>query len=168
MPMRSVTRTWEAAVVSQTQLRAPDVYGRTFEMDAQALAAMAERLESRGAHPFITGVIDEYMTGLIQSPSDSVLEIGCGTGVVARAIARRPEMQGRTTGVDVSPQLIERARHLAQEEGLGDRIEFKVGDAHGLALPDGAFDVVVMHTLVSHVTSPAAVLAEGGRLLRHG
>ncbi len=166
--MRSVTRTWEAAVVSQTQLRAPDVYGRTFEMDALALAAIAERLESRGAHQFIAAVIDEYMTGLIQSPSDSVLEIGCGTGAIARAIVRRPEMKGHIMAVDISPELLRMARQLAADDGLDGRIDFRVGDAHGLDLPDGSFDVVVMHTLVSHVAQPATVLAEGRRLLRPG
>jgi ubiquinone/menaquinone biosynthesis C-methylase UbiE len=158
----------EANVVDQTQLRAPDVYGRTFEMDVSALAAIAERLEARGGHPFIAAVIEEYMAGLIQSPADTVLEIGCGTGVVARAIARRPEMNGSVTAVDISPHLIEIARRLAQEGGLGGRIDFRVGDAHALDLPEGGFDVVVMHTLVSHVANPAEVLAEGRRLLRPG
>jgi ubiquinone/menaquinone biosynthesis C-methylase UbiE len=155
-------------VVNQTQLRAPDVYGRTFEMDDPALAAIAERLESRGAHPFIAAVIDEYMTGLIQSPADSVLEIGCGTGAVVRAIARRPEMKGAITAVDVSPKLIVMAQQLTVDGGLDGRIDFRVGDAHGLDLPDGKFDVVVMHTLVSHVAQPAEVLAEGRRLTRPG
>jgi SAM-dependent methyltransferase len=63
---------------------------------------------------------------------------------------------------------VEAAKRLAADEGLGGRIDFRVGDAHGLGLPEGAFDVVVMHTLVSHVADPAAVLAEGRRLLRPG
>ena len=60
------------------------------------------------------------------------------------------------------------ARRLAREEGLAGRIDFRTGDAHGLGLPRGGFDVVVMHTLVSHVADPATVLAEGHRLLRPG
>jgi SAM-dependent methyltransferase len=152
----------------QTQLRAPDVYGRTFEMDTAALAAIAERMEARGAHPFIAAVIDEYMAGLIQTPADTLLEIGCGTGAVVRAIARRREMQGPIIAVDISPHLIEMARRIAGEAGLGDRIDFRGGDAHRLALPEGGFDVVVMHNLISHVAQPATVLAEGRRLLRPG
>jgi SAM-dependent methyltransferase len=155
-------------MVEQRQLRAPDVYGRTFEMDEAALAAMTERLEARGAHPFTAAAIDEYMAGLVQSPADSVLEVGCGTGAVARAIARRPEVQGPVIAVDVSPALVEAARHLAREDGLEERIDFRVGDAHRLPLPDGGFNVVVMHTLVSHVAAPTEVLAEGRRLLQPG
>jgi SAM-dependent methyltransferase len=154
--------------VNQTQLDAPDVYGRTFEMDESTLAAIAERLEARGAHPFIAGVIDDYMAGLIQSETDAILDIGCGTGVVARAIARRPEMKGTVTAIDISTHLIEMARHFAQQEELGGRIDFRVSDAHGLGLPAGGFDVVIMHSLVSHVAGPAEVLAEGRRLLRPG
>jgi len=137
-------------------------------MDEPTLAAIAERLETRGKHPFIAAVIDEYMAGLIQSPSDTVLDVGCGTGVVARTIARRPEMQGTVTAIDISAHLVETAGQLAREEGLDGRIDFRVGDAHGLGLPEGGFDVVVMHTLVSHVAQPAEVLAEGRRLLRPG
>lgn len=154
--------------MDQTKLRAPDVYGRAFEMDGPTLAAIAARMEARGKHPFVASVIDEYMAGLIQSPSDTVLDLGCGTGVVARTIAQRPEMQGTVTAIDVSAHLVEMAANLAQEEGVGGRIEFKVGDAHRLNLPDGGFDVVVMHTLISHVAQPVAVLAEGRRLLRPG
>lgn len=60
------------------------------------------------------------------------------------------------------------AQRLAGDEGVGARIDFRTGDAHGLGLPDGGFDVVLMHTLISHVADPAAVLAEARRLLRPG
>ena len=63
-------------------------------------------------------------------------------------------MQGPITAVDISPHLIGMAQRLAQEAGLGGRIDFRVGDAHDLELPEGGFDVVVMHTLVSHVDQP--------------
>jgi SAM-dependent methyltransferase len=59
-------------------------------------------------------------------------------------------------------------RRFAAEEGPGGRVDFRVGDAHCLGLPAGGFDVVVMHTLISHVADPAAVLAEARRLLRPG
>jgi ubiquinone/menaquinone biosynthesis C-methylase UbiE len=70
--------------------------------------------------------------------------------------------------VDISERLLVIARRLAAEEGCADRIAFQAGDAHRLAFTDGGFDVVLMHTLLSHVASPAAVLAEAHRLLRPG
>jgi SAM-dependent methyltransferase len=155
-------------MVDQSQLEAPDVYGRTHQMDDQTLAVVAERLEARGRHPFFARAIDDYMDHLALAGPESVIDLGCGTGVAARAIARRPEVEGTVTAIDISPHLVAAAKRLAAEEGLGGRIDFRVGDAHGLGLPEGGFDVVVMHTLVSHVADPAAVLAEGRRLLRPG
>ena len=154
--------------MDQTQLRTPDPYGRTFQMDEQGLAAIAARLEARGGHPFFARVIDDYMDALGLAGPEAILDLGCGTGVAARAIARRPGAKGPITAVDISPHLLEMARRLADEEGLAGRISFRTGDAHGLGLPQGGFDVVVMHTLISHVADPATVLAEGRRLLRPG
>lgn len=154
--------------MDQTQLRAPDVYGRTFQMDQQALGAIAARLEARGQHPFFRRVIDEYMTELALTGSEAILDLGCGTGVAARAIARRPELARPITAIDISGHFVEMGRRLAHDEGLDGRIDFRVGDAHGLGLPQAGFDVAIMHTLVSHVADPAEVLAEGRRLLRPG
>ena len=98
----------------------------------------------------------------------AVLDLGCGTGVVARAIAARDGFAGTVTGVDQSPDFIAAAERLAADEGVGDRIEFVVGDAHALDLPAASFDAVVAHTLVSHVRDPLAVLAQAGRAIRPG
>ncbi len=154
--------------MDQTQIRSPDLYGRTFQMDAQTLGIMAARLEARGKHPFFLKAIGDYADQLALGEVEGILDLGCGTGVAARTIARRPELRGPVTAIDISPHLVEAGRRLAEEEGLGGRVDFQVGDAHGLGLPAGGFDVVVMHTLVSHVADPAAVLAEGRRLLRPG
>ncbi len=155
-------------MADQSQLQVPDVYGRTHEMDEGTLAVMAERLEIRGRHPFFVAAIGEYMDRLALAGTEAILDLGCGTGVAARAIACRPEVRGPITAIDISPHLVEAGGRLAAEEGLGGRIDFRTGDAHGLGLPEGGFDVVVMHTLVSHVADPATVLAEGRRLLRPG
>jgi SAM-dependent methyltransferase len=155
-------------MVDQSQLEAPDVYGHTHEMDQRTLDVVAERLEARGRHPFFARAIGDYMDRLALAGPESVLDLGCGTGVAARAIAHRPEVRGPITAIDISPHLIRAARRLAAEEGLSERIDFRTGDAHGLGLLEGGFDVVVMHTLISHVADPAAVLAEGSRLLRPG
>lgn len=152
----------------QSQLKSPDPWGRTFQMDEQTLASAAMRLEARGRHPFFAHVLDEYVSGLGLSGTEAVLDLGCGTGLAARAFARRSEMKGPITAVDVSPHLVEAGRRAAAGEGLGGRIDFRAGDAHRLDLPESSFDVAVMHTLISHVVDPVAVLAEARRLLRPG
>ncbi len=155
-------------MADQSQLKAPDLYGRTHQMDDKTLAVMAERLEGRGRHPFFLAAIGEYMDHLALAGPEAIIDIGCGTGVAARAIARRSEVRGPIAALDISPHLVAAARRLAAAEGLGGSIDFRTGDAHGLGLPAGGFDVVVMHTLVSHVAAPSSVLAEGRRLLRPG
>jgi SAM-dependent methyltransferase len=154
--------------MDQSQIRSPDVYGRTFQMDEQTLGVIANRLEARGKHPFFLRVIDEYMAELGLAGAEKILDLGCGTGVAARAIARRPEVREPITAIDISAHLVDAGRRLAEEEGLSGRISFQVGDAHSPGVPEGGFDVVVMHTLISHVAAPAEVLAKGRRLLRHG
>ncbi|MGK9236488.1 methyltransferase domain-containing protein [Inquilinus limosus] len=153
----------------QARISSPDPYGRTFQMDVPTLDAIAARLEARKQHPLFLRAIDDYMDALALAGPESILDLGCGTGVAARVIARRPEIAGPITAIDISGDLVARGRHAAEAEGLGGRIDFRVGDAHGLLdFADGAFDVVVMHTLISHVAEPATVLAEARRLLRPG
>jgi len=57
---------------------------------------------------------------------------------------------------------------LADEERLGGRVEFHSGDTRELDIPDGRFDAVVAHTLVSHVEEALTVLKEAGRIVKPG
>jgi ubiquinone/menaquinone biosynthesis C-methylase UbiE len=97
-----------------------------------------------------------------------VLDLGCGTGVASRAIARRPGFKGAITGIDLSPYLVEVAERLATEESVEDRVAFHSGDTRSLDLKDQSFDAVIAHTLVSHVDDPLAVLREAARVVRPG
>jgi SAM-dependent methyltransferase len=138
------------------------------EQDDATLQRFIERFEFRGRHPRFVAFREAYLREMELSPSATVLEIGCGTGVVARALAARSGFSGRITAVDQSPVLLEATRRLAAQEGVGERLEFRAGDAHALDLPDASFDAVIAHTLLSHVTDPAAVLAEAARVVRPG
>jgi ubiquinone/menaquinone biosynthesis C-methylase UbiE len=95
----------------------------------------------------------------------NVLEIGCGTGVILRELLRDPGFSGSVTGVDQSTIFLEAARRLAEEEGCPpDRMSFVLADAQEAAaqptLPGGGFDAVVMHTLISHTSTPVSVLEQ--------
>jgi SAM-dependent methyltransferase len=82
----------------------------------------------------------------------SLLDVGCGGGVFARAAADRG---ARVTGIDTAPTAVARAA-AEVPDGI-----FLVGDA--LDPPPGPFDVVVAVQLLMHVPDPAAVLAAAGR-----
>jgi arsenite methyltransferase len=68
-------------------------------------------------------------------------------------------------GIDASPYLIERARALSSG---APNLTFEVGDGKALASKEASFDVVVLHTVLTHVPGPEAVLAEAQRVLRPG
>ena len=151
-----------------TQVQARDAMQFINEQDSATLERFVERLEYRATDPTFTAYRDAYL-GLIDLPSaGAVLDVGCGTGVVARAIAAREGFAGTVTGVDQSPEFLAAAGRLAAADGVGDRVEFVLGDAHELDLPAASFDAVVAHTLVSHVRDPLAVLAGAARVTRPG
>jgi ubiquinone/menaquinone biosynthesis C-methylase UbiE len=145
-----------------------DVFSKTDQLEDTILDVMVERLETRGSHPQFVAMMDEYLDAMTIDEAGEVLDMGCGTGVVARAIARRPEFSGRVTGIDLSAYLAEAATRLSAEEGLEERVRFQTGNTQSLGFEDGAFDAVVAHTLMSHVPDPGAVLGEAARLVRPG
>jgi ubiquinone/menaquinone biosynthesis C-methylase UbiE len=145
-----------------------DVYRITDSLDEVSLEVMATRLEVRGRHPRFMAMLAEYLSAMALPASARVLDLGYGTGVASRAVARRPGFASRVTGIDRSPYLIAVARKRAAEEGLSDRLEFETGDSRSLGLSEASFDAAVAHTLLSHVEDPLAVLREMARVVRPG
>lgn len=105
-------------------------------------------------------------------PGESVLDIGCGTGTLAIAAARRVGASGKVCGVDASPEMLSRARKKATKAGA--EIAFKNGIVEALPFADGQFDAV-LSTMMLHHLGPKArlecaqevrrVLRPGGRVL---
>jgi ubiquinone/menaquinone biosynthesis C-methylase UbiE len=92
-----------------------------------------------------------------------VLDLGTGTGVVAKALAERyPEAD--VVGVDLSPGMIDEARRKLSPELTG-RVRFEVGDASALACPDGDFELVVLSNMIPFYDELARVVAPGGMLV---
>jgi SAM-dependent methyltransferase len=138
------------------------------ELDKTAVENLIARLESRAQDSVFTRLFERYADQLDLPPSVQVLEVGCGTGAMARVLAQRGDFSGKVIGVDQSQAFIEAATRFAQDEGVNDRVEFQVGDAHQLDFPPATFDVVIAHTLISHVAEPKMVLREMARVVRPG
>ena len=145
-----------------------DPYRTTDKLDDTVLHAIVTRLEARRTHPFFARMLQEYLDAMQIDTATTVLDIGCGTGVVARTIAQRPGFAGTVTGIDLSPALVDVATRLATEEGVSARVTFRVGDTRRLDFPDAAFDGVVAHTLMNHVDDPVAVVKEAVRVVQPG
>lgn len=148
--------------------QALDPFRLTAELDPKALDVMVARLEARGKHPNFAQPLSAYLDRMAIDDKAKILDLGCGTGVAARAIARRPGFMGSVLGIDLSDHLVEAAKRLAQQEELSDRVRFETGDSHALGLQSESFDAVVAHTLFSHLDDPARALAEMRRLIPQG
>lgn len=149
-------------------MSAVDPFGRTDTLEESALRALVTRFEARGASPVFSGMLEDYLDAMHIDDAATVLDMGSGTGVASRAIARRGGFSGTVLGVDLSSYLVAAAQRLAREEGVAEALEFRVGNVYAVDAPDRAFDAVVAHTLLSHVEAPAAVLREAARVLRPG
>ncbi len=145
-----------------------DVYGKTDQLDTPILETMVTRLEARGGQAEFQQMMGDYLEAMQIDQAQSVLDLGCGTGVAARTIAARPGFTGRITAVDISDYLVASAHQLATQEGVADQIDFRVGDSRSLDLFDDSFDAVVAHTLVSHVDQLLETLHEIARVVRPG
>jgi ubiquinone/menaquinone biosynthesis C-methylase UbiE len=132
------------------------------------LEALAVRFEARGKHPLFAEMLQTYLHAMEIGRADTVLDMGCGTGLAARAIAQRAGFSGKVIGLDLSSYLVAIAERLARDEGIAERTEFQTGDTHTLQYADGSFDAVVAHTLLSHVEEPFSVIKEAARVLKHG
>lgn len=95
-------------------------------------------------------------------PGNLVLDVGCGTGEDAHALAHLVGSQGRIVGVDSSHVMIAEAiqRHQSRQP-----IEFVVQDAHALSFPDGSFDRCRADRVFQHLQDPRPVLKEMVRVL---
>lgn len=98
-------------------------------------------------------------------PGERVLDIACGTGVVARLAAERVGETGSVAGLDPNPGMLAVAR---AETPPGDRIDWHEASAEAMPLPDEAFDVVLCQMGLQFIPDKAAALAEMRRVLVGG
>jgi ubiquinone/menaquinone biosynthesis C-methylase UbiE len=115
----------------------------------------------------VPAVFDRYARDLVErarpiGPSDRILDLGCGTGIVARVLRERLGGAATIVGIDVSPPMIEKARSIAPE------IDFRVGDAMALPFEEGSFDLVIAQEVLQFVPDRLAALREVRRVLSPG
>jgi SAM-dependent methyltransferase len=105
-----------------------------------------------------------HLGALALEPQMQALDVACGPGIVACAMAPRA---AQVTGIDLTPAMIEQARLRQQSLGLTN-LEWRVGDATRLPFADGSFDVVTTRYSFHHMPEPGAALAEMKRVCRPG
>jgi ubiquinone/menaquinone biosynthesis C-methylase UbiE len=128
----------------------------------QLSIAAAEAYESR----FVPALFAEWAPCLVElagvAPGQAVLDVACGTGIVARTAADVLKEQGRVVGLDLNDAMLTVARRVRPQ------IEWRQGDAATLPFPDGSFDTVLCQMALMFFPDRARALEEMRRVVTPG
>lgn len=126
----------------------------TFHIPLEA----AEVYESR----FVPGIFAEWAPLLIDiaqvRPEQTVLDVACGTGIVARTVADQVGPNGRVVGVDLNEAMLTVARRVRPD------IEWRQGDAGSLPFTDESYDMVLCQMSLMFFSDRATALGEMARV----
>jgi arsenite methyltransferase len=113
------------------------------------------------------GVGNPHRIGPIM-PGETILDVGCGSGMDLLLAARRTGVTGRAIGIDMTPSMIERAKCAALKTGLWQNVEIRRGTAEELSVQSGTIDVVLSNGIVNLSSDKRKVFSEIYRVLRPG
>ena len=123
------------------------------------------RVPERAAESF-AGVANPFSLGRLE-PGERVLDLGCGAGTDSLIAAQMVGELGHVTGIDMTPEMLAKARAAAAEMRLTN-VEFVEGEAERLAFADESFDVVLSNGVIDLIPDKDAVFAELHRVLAPG
>jgi SAM-dependent methyltransferase len=102
------------------------------------------------------------------APGETVLDLGSGGGIDTILAAHEVGPAGRAIGIDLLPEMIERATANARDAGVDGWTEFRLGEMEDIPLDDGSVDVVISNGVINLSPRKSRVLAEVLRVLRPG
>ncbi|MBA2359349.1 MAG: methyltransferase domain-containing protein [Actinobacteria bacterium] len=112
------------------------------------------------------GVANPFSLGRL-SPGERVLDVGSGAGTDSLVAAQMVGPSGRVKGIDVTPEMLARARRAAGEMGA-ENVEFIEAEAEHLPFADASFDVVISNGVIDLILDKDAVFSELYRVLEPG
>jgi len=101
------------------------------------------------------------------APGETVLDLGAGAGFDCFLAAERVGPTGRVIGVDMTPEMVEKARANALSGGFAN-VEFRLGEIEALPMADASVDAVISNCVLNLSADRPRVLAETMRVLRPG
>jgi ubiquinone/menaquinone biosynthesis C-methylase UbiE len=147
-----------ARIVTDVVVRQPMLWRflrRPLRAQFDRLAPVWEEMRSAEAFAPVEAALER-----LPGPPRHVLDLGTGTGSVARLVAARfPE--AAVIGVDISGRMIEQARRRTESAS----VSYQVADAEHLPFEDGAFDLVTLGNMIPFFDELARIVASGGRVL---
>lgn len=141
-----------------------DLHTRIREQPREVLDIIAKSMDIRANEPAMQAICAQYM-GQIECPDPMrVLEVGCGNGAATNLIFKyiNPD---ELVGVDPASGFIEMAKARYADQA---NAKFTVGDAADTGQPSNTFNLVIAHTVFSHLPDPEAALSEAYRVLKPG
>ena len=112
------------------------------------------------------GVANPWELGRL-TPGERVLDLGSGAGTDSLIAAQMVGERGSVTGIDMTPEMLTKARTAAAEMNAGN-VEFVESEAERLPFPDESFDVVISNGVIDLIPDKDAVFAELFRVLVPG
>ena len=112
------------------------------------------------------GVANPFSLGPLE-PGERVLDLGSGAGTDSLVAAQMVGPEGSVAGIDMTPEMLSKARAAASELGLGN-VEFVETVAESLPFPDASFDVVISNGVIDLIPDKEAVFGEIHRVLVPG
>jgi len=119
-----------------------------------------------GSVESFAGVANPFSLGPLE-PGERVLDLGCGAGTDTLVAAQMVGPEGRVAGIDMTPEMLEKARASAAELGVKN-VEFVEGEAESLPFADESFDVVISNGVIDLIPEKDAVFGELHRVLAPG
>jgi SAM-dependent methyltransferase len=98
---------------------------------------------------------------------ETVLDLGSGAGFDCFLAADRVGKTGKVIGVDMTPEMIEKATENAKKDGV-ENVEFRLGDIEHLPVEDGSIDVIISNCVINLAPDKGRVFSEAFRVLRPG
>jgi arsenite methyltransferase len=138
--------------------------GRAWAEDLQYPAELAGVPDA--AVESFAGVANPWELGRLAS-GERVLDLGSGAGTDSLIAAQMVGEQGHVTGIDMTPEMLAKARTAAAEMGAAN-VEFVESEAEQLPFPDESFDVVISNGVIDLIPDKDAVFAELFRVLAPG
>jgi arsenite methyltransferase len=112
------------------------------------------------------GVANPFSLGRL-APGDDVLDIGCGAGTDTLVAAQMVAPAGRVIGIDMTPEMLSRARAASAEMEAGN-VDFVEGDVERLPFAAQSFDIAISNGVIDLLADKDAVFSEIYRVLRPG
>jgi len=124
---------------------------------------VADTYDSVGV-PWFTPIAQGLVRLAAPGPGERVVDVGCGRGAATLPLAEAVGGDGRVTGIDLAPRMLEACGAEVARRGLSN-VDLRLMDAAAPSLPAGEYDLVVSSLVLFFLPDPAAALAAWQRLL---